>query len=125
MPVVRVTDPWPFGWDLRGAQQVDQIRYYVIDEYEIDYISAIEESERPLALGELVAFLDGTEIAEHDYEAGQIQIYWEDPFGSYGSVEERVDFVSVESGFYPELAEYYEELGKAWIKRKCEEDDEQ
>ncbi|MFC1680342.1 hypothetical protein ACFL1S_00895 [Pseudomonadota bacterium] len=109
---------------IRARREGNNIRYNVVDEYEIDYIPAFEESERPLALGELVDFLDGTEMAEHDYEAGLIQIYWEDPFGSYGSVEERIDFVSVESGFYPELSEYYEELGKAWMKRQHDEDEE-
>lgn len=109
---------------VRACREGDKIRYSVVDEYETDFIPAFEVSDRPLTLEEIVNFLDGTEQANYDYQGGLIQIYWEDPFGSYGTVDERLDFVSVESGFYPELAEYYEKLGALWRQQQLEEVEE-
>ena len=107
---------------VRACKQGDTIRYRVVDEYESDFELPIEESERPFSLGEMIDFVDRAEQTGYDYTGGLIQIYWEDPFGSYGSIEERLDFVSAESGFYPELKSYYEELGEAW---RLEQDEEE
>ena len=107
---------------VRTRRWEGKIVYRVVGEYESEFDLVFVESDRPLSLAEMIDFLDKTDQADYEYDGGLIQVYWEDP---YGSPDERRDFVSVESAFYPGLTTYYTELRRASLILRREEDEEE
>lgn len=98
---------------IRAKRDGDLIRYRIADEYEEDneegknqrQIPPFEISPKPLTLEELIAYIDGTEVAIGGCDGGLIQGFW----NLYDC-----DFASAWSNIYPQLAQYYEQLGKVW-----------
>ena len=70
-------------------------------------------SSKPLNLNELITLLDESSIVD-DSPVGLIRIYWEFDDRSM-SPEEAVDFVSVESAYYPEIGCYYSNEAAKWL----------
>ena len=90
---------------VRARKGRGRVRYRVVDEYGGDTLTA-RTSTRPLSLGQLVDFLDGA-WPMRDVIAMN---------GLEDSVEGMLDFVSVSSLFYPDLARYYAGRFQAWAE---------
>lgn len=99
---------------LAGGQPGD-IRYRIVDEYETEYEPAIERSDKPLNLGELIEFIDKTSNPFNPDDGGLIRNHWY-YIGGESSPEEGVDFVSVHSAFYTDLSAYFDNEADAWLQ---------
>jgi len=93
---------------VRARKGRSRIRYRVVDEYGGETLTGrnTRTSSRPLTLGLLVGFLDGA-WPMRDVIAMN---------GLEDSVEGMLDFVSVSSPFYPDLARYYAGRFQAWAE---------
>lgn len=110
---------------IRAIKENGVIRYAVVDEYESSILLAIEASKRPLTLGELIRLIDGSKYHEDEYDGGLVVSHLNYVFIAGGDVEDLVDFVSVESAFYPELTGYYQTVLDRWLdEHRTLEDDE-
>ena len=78
------------------------IRSY--DEYETEYELAFTESELPLTLGELVELIDGSRHPESEMPGGLLICHWENMLDWNYALDKAIDFASIESAWYPELA---------------------
>ena len=95
------------------------IRYRVVDEYDSKYILEKETSQQPLTLGELVTLMDTVECIEFESEGLVDHHWWYMASESYDPYS-CVDFTTVSSQFYPQLAEYYERAADKWIAMREE-----
>jgi hypothetical protein len=110
---------------IRGRPTPDGIGYRVVDEYETVFHCRPDISERPLTMRELIELLDKTEA--DDWQGTGLVSLWRDSnleAQEYDPeyAEELVDFVTVSSEFYPQLAKWYEEEAQEWLARireKC------
>ena len=99
---------------IRAWSQDGDIGYRVVDEYETEYQLPIESSREPLNLKELITLLDETNHSFNESGSGLIRYHWEcDP--QFTDPEEAIDFVSIDSAYYPELCIYYEIEAKEWL----------
>ena len=111
---------------IRASYVGKKIRYDVCDEYDSTYELAFTESEQPLTLGELIAFIDGS--YHRDEEPGGLLVcHWESMIGWGYDTDEAVDFAWIQSAWYPELSSYYAQVAIDWSERKQPElgDDEE
>jgi hypothetical protein len=77
-------------------------------------------SARPLTLGQVIALIDGAQ--NPDLEPGRegpLTDLLRDQDGA--DLDDLVDFVRVESDFYPGLSEYFERRAEEWLRRKRRE----
>lgn len=106
---------------LRARKQKHRFAYRIVDEYSNKFILTKKTSTRPLSMGEIVQILDTCK--EILYDTGEemeyvglikpvIEYMKQDGFGK----EECIDFVKVESTFYPELFAYYEQQKEIWFE---------
>ena len=79
------------------------------------YRLLFNESDRPLSLGELVEFLNGSSNREDIYSGGLVISHWNSCLEGYMDAEEATGFASVESAWYPELAAYFYGVAREWI----------
>ena len=92
----------------------NRIHYRVVDEYEGDTLSGHNRrtSIRPLTLGQLETFFNGAwsifDVLERNFE--------EDGY----PLEDMLDFVSVDSEFYPELDSLYRVRTEAWAAEQMD-----
>ena len=109
---------------VRAARAGDKIRYSVCDEYETEYELAVTESQLPLTLGELIALIDGSGTSEEEASGGLLVRHWENMLEWGHPLDECIDFASISSAWYPELAAYYEEVAGDWCaaQRKARPD---
>ena len=103
---------------IRAARRDGKIRYSVYDEYETEYELAFNESELPLTLGELIKLIDGSRHPESEMPGGLLTSHWEYMLDWGNSLDEAIDFASIESAWYPELAEYYGQVAADWWEAK-------
>ena len=90
----------------------NRIHYRVVDEYQNESLSGrtARTSTRPLTLGELESFFN---------DAWPIFDVLEGNFGDDGyDLDEMLDFVRVESQFYPDIARLYTHRITEWAKGK-------
>lgn len=98
---------------IRARIRGTTILYRVADEYEWEYKLPITSSTEPLSLRDMIRLLDETEYQD---TRGLIRQQW-DFISGEGTPQEAVDFVSVFSEFYHQLALYYEEEAQKWLKQ--------
>lgn len=105
---------------VRARAEGGKIRYSIVDEYETDFNVEPKESEHPLTMEELVRLIDGAEggaSAEEGGEGGLTDSFRDMNLGGAGDPAELIDFVTVFSGFYPELQRYYRDKAIEWAER--------
>jgi hypothetical protein len=105
----------------RGGRR---IQYRVVDEYpepgRPGWSCRPASSARPLTLGQVIALIDGAK--NPDFEPGRegpLTDVFRDQDGA--DPDDLVDFVMVESDFYPGLSEYFEQRAQKWLQRKRRE----
>ena len=114
---------------IRALHAGATIRYIVCDEYDTYSELAFTESERPLSLGELIAFIDGGGHEEERQWGGLLVCHWEQMYEWNEELDTCIDFAWVQSAWYPELTAYYLQVAGDWHSRKeresaAEEDDD-
>jgi hypothetical protein len=121
---------------IRAWREGGRIRYRIVDEYESTFVHEPTSSERSLSMAELVGLIDGARHegwAENDPPyTGLTRAFRDsslDPTAPcVEDAEDLVDFVTVESDFYPQLRAWFEEEAQEWlanIREKCRKDDEE
>jgi len=108
-----------------GARKIgNRILYQLYTEYdELAFVQPAVSSELPLSLRELISFLDKSDIDEDIYRGeGFMRACWESSFEChYEDLDTVLNFVSISSAQYPELASHYKQAGKIWIKERLAE----
>jgi len=103
------------------------IKYSVIGGYEDDgliYQLPFDQTEEPINITGLIKLIDETEYPG-DTPGGLVVSKWETEFSwGSGDVDEALNFVTIDSSYYPELSAYYEEVAEEWISEHTEEDEE-
>ena len=112
------------------AKRKDGIIFYRVvgeyyDEEAMRYQLPFDQSEEPLTLAKLVQLIDGSRIPDDIYSGGLVIGSWESTFEYDPDVELAVRFVSIESHFYPELADYYATVAQVWKEEHQIDDDEE
>lgn len=110
---------------IRARKTGSKITYRVVDEYETDFNLHFQESDEPLSLEELITFLDRTVHPDDERPGGLIQSHWNFLYDQDRLIEEAVDFVSLESAFYPELVAYYAKVADEWMEKRNREYEEE
>ena len=107
---------------VRACGQNGDIQYRVVDEYDTDYFLPCNHSELPLTMAELIDLLENTSNSFNEADGGLIRNHW---FFNvdYMDPEEAVDFVSVESAYYPEVSHYYSLEADKWLSEQNVEED--
>jgi len=84
------------------------IAYRIVDEYPEDgpYQCSPVTSLRPLTLGQLITLIDTCQTPHEECGPGLVRPHWI-YVGRSLSPEEGVEFVSIESDYYPQLAVHY------------------
>ncbi len=108
---------------IRAFGRDGDIRYRVVDQYESEYQLSIEGSHVPLSLSRLISLLEETSHPFDEAGSGLIRCHWESN-QSFSSPEEAVDFVSIESAFYPDLCKYYSEEAIQWVTEQRIDDED-
>jgi hypothetical protein len=105
----------------RGGRR---ILYRVVDEYgepgRPDWVCRPASSLLPLTMGQLIGLIDGARHPDFDTGDGPLDDGLRD-FQETSDPEHLAHFVTVESEFYPELAEYYQRRAGQWLERKLRE----
>ena len=104
----------------RVRKQKYRFVYRIVDEYSNTFILKQRTSIKPLSMAKVIEILDTSQMIFYDSkeewdEVGLIKPhihYWKE----YGDErEEVVDFVTVQSPFYPDLENYYENQKEIWF----------
>lgn len=111
---------------VRARFEGGRIRYQINDEYETEFHSEPEVSDKPLTLGQLINLID------HAQEDGGIATGFLDfNYANGATLRQLKGFVTVSSAFYLELRDYYEGRIRAWFaqqeaewRQALDEDDE-
>ena len=104
---------------IRAAFDGEKIIYAVCDEYETEFELAIKESEQPLTLKELIDFIDASRHPDDEMSGGLLVSHWEaNLYYGDSSPAEAVKFAWIQSAWYPELADYYEQVAEDWRVQK-------
>jgi len=112
---------------LRAVRQGDgTIHYRIVDEYgdsyeESPFSLAIESSERPLTLGEMIRELEESMVEEYSNIA-LCHLIRNVEDGA--EVDRMRDFITVSSNFYPTLGEIFERKCLAYLESVKPEEDE-
>lgn len=124
---------------IRANRDGDGINYQIVDEYESEFEFAPTGSKEPLNLGELISLIDSVKFSSEDedmrrpkgltnsFRESNLQSYtchWDSKLerniyytdeSLYKGALKLVDFVTVSSNFYPELAFWYCEEAQEWL----------
>ena len=103
---------------IRASRAGETIRYSVCDEYDTEFELAFAESEQALTLGELIALIDGSKHPEEEQAGGLLVCHWENMISWGESADAAVDFAWIQSAWYPQLTEYYEQFANDWRAQK-------
>jgi hypothetical protein len=103
---------------IRASEVDGKIRYSVCDEYETDFELAFTESELPLTFGELIELINGSDHPESDMPGGLLTSHWEQMLDWDYSLDEAIEFASIESAWYPQIDSYYEQVAEEWCEAK-------
>ncbi|MFC1560561.1 hypothetical protein ACFL3W_01305 [Pseudomonadota bacterium] len=106
---------------IRARGELGNIHFRVVDEYKTEFLQPFHHGKYPLSLEELVKFIDSTNHPGDPYPNGLVQSHWNFIFHEERQIEEAVNFVHLESVFYPELVAYYTEIAREWIDRRNQE----
>ena len=105
---------------VRARPVADGIAYRVVDEYPEDatWHPPIEHSEQPLTVAEMMRMLRETYMEEEDWVRGISQGFRErtNMDNLVSMLDEALEFVTVSSRFYPELAELDGQEAEAWTQ---------
>tara|TARA_Y100001970_G_C14229549_1_gene857771 strand:- start:683 stop:1342 length:660 start_codon:yes stop_codon:yes gene_type:complete len=117
-----------FEW-LTARKEDSRIFYQLVTEYGevMAYTQPYIYSEHPLTLGELISFIEKSNINGALYDTyGVVRNNWFCSFECDGDPEQALKFMRIESAQYPDLAPHYEKVGRAWadqILKEREEDE--
>lgn len=99
------------------------IGYRIVDEYEEEFDLLIEKSEHPLTLAEMIRQLDESEIQNTGWPGGGLILGYNLLNADSTDFEDLRHFTSVESPFYPQLAEHVVQVIDDWVRESCEKRD--
>jgi hypothetical protein len=109
----------------RGGRR---ILYRIVDEYgepgEPGWTCRPASSMQPLSMGRLIELIESARCPRFDVGDGPLTEAFRD-FQEGTDPRDLVDFVTVESEFYPELGEYFEQRAQEWLERRLEEDQDE
>jgi len=104
---------------IRARPGDGKIGYRVVDEHDTEFELPFTGNDHPLALGELVTFIDGSSDPDREFDGGLPLSHWNYMYEGCGEdPESSVAFASIESGYYPGLADYYRGVAGDWIGDK-------
>jgi hypothetical protein len=106
---------------IRASNGGGKIRYDVCDEYDSTFELAFSESDQPLTLAELIAFIDGSKHEDDEEPGGLLVCHWENMCEWGESLDDAIGFAWIQSAWYPELAAYYGQVATDWYERKRQE----
>ncbi|MGB5815219.1 MAG: hypothetical protein WBG93_05055 [Thermoanaerobaculia bacterium] len=114
---------------LRARQDGEWIRFRVVDEYYTEgvwYRLPIWRHRDPLTMREVIRILDGAkQICCREDEFVGLVLSWGDYYfaenPSARTAESYRDFATVSSGFYPQLAGWFDEITDEWYREKLAE----
>ena len=116
MDVISIRARWRWG----------RYHYRIVDEYESTFDISRKSSNKPLTLGQLIDLLQGSSCPDWTYPCGMVEGFWEaEREHGMESLEDNVNFASIESDFYPKLAGWYDQRGEEWIAQYTEEEEEE
>ena len=116
MDVISIRAQWRWG----------RYHYRIVDEYESTFDISRKSSNKPLTLGQLIDLLQGSSCPDWTHPCGMIEGFWEaEREHGMESLEDNVNFASIESDFYPKLADWYDQRGEEWIAEYTEEEEEE
>ena len=116
MDVISIRAQWRWG----------RYHYRIVDEYESTFDISRKSSNKPLTLGQLIDLLQGSSCPDWTYPCGMVEGFWEaEREHGMESLEDNVNFASIESDFYPKLSDWYDQRGEEWIARYTEEEEEE
>ena len=106
---------------LRVRKQKQRYAYRIVDEYSNKFILTKKTSTKPLLMREVIQILNTSKEILYDTEEEMGHVGLIKPMIEYMKQdgcrkEESIDFVTVESTFYPELFAYYEQLKETWFE---------
>ena len=101
---------------IRARRQPEGIGYRVVDEYGTEFSLEREDSPKPLTLGELIEFIDGT--SHPDLAGGLALGYNEMNASCSGDRESYRHFTRVSSNVYPQLWEHYDSVFEEWANEE-------
>jgi hypothetical protein len=108
---------------VRARLEDGWIHYSVADEYTQEPFSmAIPKSRKPLTLKRMIEQINGTEDAAGDLYSGLVRTFWYGCKDNGQPIEEAASFVEIDSGFYPELAGWFEGFFEEWVRESYSED---
>jgi hypothetical protein len=100
---------------IRAKREGKLISYRIVDEYGTEFELQRQSSRKPLALAEMVRFIDGS--SHPDLPAGLALCYNEmNAGGGVTGRHELQDFTSVCSEIYPQLQEHYGYVFEEWAE---------
>jgi hypothetical protein len=97
---------------MRTRRQPGGIGYRVVDEYGTEFRLERDHSRKPLTLGQLIRFIDGT--SHPDLVDGLALGYNEMNASCAGDRESYRYFTTVSSDIYPQLVEHYDHVFEEW-----------
>lgn len=101
---------------IRARRQGKAIRYRIADEYGTDFVQQRKTSRRPLTLGELVRFIDGS---GHPDLAVGLALCYNEMNADGGDREHLRHFTTVRSALYPQLEDHYERVFAGWAEEEA------
>ena len=104
----------------RVRKQKYRFVYRIVDEYSNQFVLKQTSSTKPLSMGRVIEILDTAQMIFYDTGEGWDEVGLIKPHIAYYKElgedrEEMIDFVTVQSSFYPDLEEYYESQKKRWF----------
>ncbi len=113
-------------FSVRARRKSDRIDYRMVDEYETTYAVAPRVSREPITLAELIMLIErvGRDDCERGGGVGEGYTDSHRNGNLYPDTAERcmqlLRFVTVDSEFYPDLAECFEASAERWLERRLE-----
>jgi hypothetical protein len=98
----------------RGGRR---ILYRVVDEYPegADWTWRPASSAQPLTFPQVIALIDDARTLDLAEQKGSLPLLYLEMREGY-EPEELLNFVTVESDFYPDLSAYYQQQAESWIR---------
>ena len=111
---------------IRAQWRSGRYHYRIVDEYESTFDISRESSSKPLTLGQLIDLLQSSSCPDSTYPCGMVERFWEaEREHGMESLEDNVNFTSIESDFYPKLADWYDQRSEEWMAQYTEEEEEE
>ena len=95
------------------------LRYSIVDEYEGIFYFPKLPSQTPLALGQIVDWIDQTRVEDNPDDGYGLGITYTESNHREGELADRLEyFTTVESELYPQLTEHYRKVSSEWVFQK-------